>query len=489
MGHSLSSFTSRKALSSKRGVWRQFIEGIMYDGGRKQDGVKMLVNGSRVRTLKDGGMKQGPVVYWMSREQRVKDNWALLYAQELALERKASLLVTFALAPQFLGATMRQYDFMLKGLACVEDDLAKSAIPFYLLKGNPEKEIPDLSTTVEASALVSDFDPLRIKREWKAKLMTRLHIPFYEVDAHNIVPCWMASSKQEYGAYTLRPKLKRLLPDFLTDYPALQRHPYRMKRTHERIDWRKVQTFLKMDSSADGIDSVESGESAAANALEHFLAKKLNDYNVKRNDPCLDGQSNLSPYLHFGQLAAQRLALEVNKVSAVENSKDAFLEELIVRRELADNFCFYNEAYDRFGGFPRWAQESLNRHRSDKREYIYTVSQFEEAITHDPLWNAAQREMARKGKMHGYMRMYWCKKILEWTQSPEEALGSAIYLNDKYELDGRDPNGYAGIAWSIGGVHDRAWFDRKVFGKVRYMSYGGCKSKFDVETYIKQNRA
>ncbi|MEQ8215862.1 MAG: deoxyribodipyrimidine photo-lyase, partial [Smithellaceae bacterium] len=178
MGHSLSSFTSRKALSSKRGVWRQFIEGIMYDGGRKQDGVKMLVNGSRVRTLKDGGMKQGPVVYWMSREQRVKDNWALLYAQELALERKAPLLVTFALVPRFLGATMRQYDFMLKGLACVEENLAKSAIPLYLLEGNPEKEIPDFTKTVEASALVSDFDPLRIKREWKAKLMTRLHIPF-----------------------------------------------------------------------------------------------------------------------------------------------------------------------------------------------------------------------------------------------------------------------------------------------------------------------
>jgi deoxyribodipyrimidine photo-lyase len=424
----------------------------------------------------------------MSREQRVKDNWALLYAQELAIKRKAPLLVAFALAPQFLGATIRQYDFMLKGLACVEDDLARSAIPFYLLEGLPEKEISDFSTLVNASALVSDFDPLRIKREWKAKLIARLNIPFYEVDAHNIVPCWMASSKPEYGAYTLRPKLKRLLPDFLTAYPALERHPYRMKRMDERIDWQKVRTHLKIDHSVGIVDSVESGEAAAANALGHFIVNKLNDYNLNRNDPCLDGQSNLSPYLHFGQLAAQRVALEVTEATVDLQSKDAFLEELIVRRELSDNFCFYNEAYDRFEGFTSWAQESLNKHRSDKREYTYSVAQFEEAITHDPLWNAAQIEMVRKGKMHGYVRMYWCKKILEWTKSPEEALGSAIYLNDKYEMDGRDPNGYAGIAWSIGGVHDRAWFDRKVFGKIRYMSYGGCRSKFDVETYIKQNR-
>jgi deoxyribodipyrimidine photo-lyase len=448
----------------------------------------MQVNGERIRTLKDAERKKGPVVYWMSREQRIKDNWAILYAQELAMERKAPLLVVFALVPQFLGATMRQYDFMLMGLAGVEDDLAKLTIPFYLLEGIPEKIMSDFLMLMHASALISDFDPLRKKKEWKGKLASRLHIPFYEVDAHNIVPCWIASSTQEYGAYTLRPKLKRLLPQFLTEYPKLEQHPYKMKRVDDRIDWQKVRTHLKMDHSVGIVDSVESGEAAAANVLGHFIANKLNDYHLNRNDPCLDGQSNLSPYLHFGQLAAQRVALEITRAKVALQSKDAFLEELIVRRELSDNFCFYNEAYDRFEGFSHWSQESLNKHRRDKREYTYTVSQFEEANTHDPLWNAAQMEMVRKGKMHGYMRMYWCKKILEWTKSPEEALSSAIYLNDKYELDGRDPNGYAGIVWSIGGVHDRAWFDRKIFGKVRYMSYGGCKSKFDVEAYIKQNR-
>ena len=192
----------------------------------------------------------------------------------------------------------------------------------------------------------------------------------------------------------------------------------------------------------------------------------------------------ISPYLHFGQISPQRVALEAFKISADKKSRDAFLEELIVRRELSDNFCFYNANYDNFEGFPAWAKKTLNEHRNDRRKYLYTPEQFENALTHDELWNAAQMEMVKKGKMHGYMRMYWAKKILEWTESPEQAMKIAVYLNDRYELDGRDPNGYAGIAWSIGGVHDRAWNSRPVFGKIRYMSYNGCKSKFDINKYI-----
>ncbi len=163
------------------------------------------------------------------------------------------------------------------------------------------------------------------------------------------------------------------------------------------------------------------------------------------------------------------------------------MEELIVRRELSDNFCFYNSDYDQFSGFPEWAQKTLNEHRGDKREFIYSLEQFEHGKTHDDLWNAAQLQMVLTGKMHGYMRMYWAKKILEWTGSPEDALEIAIHLNDKYELDGRDTNGYVGVAWSIGGVHDRAWQERPVFGKIRYMSYAGCKRKFDVSTFIEKN--
>jgi deoxyribodipyrimidine photo-lyase len=217
------------------------------------------------------------------------------------------------------------------------------------------------------------------------------------------------------------------------------------------------------------------------------LDSKLIHYDDTRNDPTQDGQSNLSPYLHFGQLSAQRVALEVRMHPVPDAEKEAFLEELLVRRELSDNFCFYNPSYDSVAGFPEWAQKTLKAHRSDPREYRYSAEELEQGLTHDSLWNAAQMEMVRRGKMHGYMRMYWAKKILEWSQSPDEALNIATYLNDKYELDGRDPNGYTGIAWSIGGVHDRAWQERPIFGKIRYMSHRGAQRKFDVQAYVKQH--
>jgi len=218
--------------------------------------------------------------------------------------------------------------------------------------------------------------------------------------------------------------------------------------------------------------------------LSDFIQNKLNSYTSQRNDPNLDGTSNLSPYLHFGQISAQRIVLESIKVKKIGNLKGTYYDEIIVRRELSDNFCLYEPDYDKFEGFHSWAQQSLNAHREDKRDYTYSLDEFEKAKTHDDLWNAAQHQMIKRGKMHGYLRMYWAKKILEWTETPEKAIEFAIYLNDKYELDGRDPNGYAGIAWSIGGIHDRAWGERKIFGKIRYMSYNGMKRKFNVKQYI-----
>jgi deoxyribodipyrimidine photo-lyase len=226
------------------------------------------------------------------------------------------------------------------------------------------------------------------------------------------------------------------------------------------------------------------GEGAAMTMLERFLMTRLANYAQDKNDPALNATSALSPYLHFGHLSAQRAALEILKNFPRSPGNDAFLEELIVRRELADNFCYYNPQYDSLNGIKAWARKSLNEHRNDRREYLYTEDQFESAGTHDMLWNAAQSEMMKAGRMHGYMRMYWAKKILEWSHSPEEALKTALYLNDKYQLDGRDPNGYTGCIWSIGGVHDRAWAERNVFGKIRFMNRNGCERKFDVRKYI-----
>jgi deoxyribodipyrimidine photo-lyase len=336
------------------------------------------------------------------------------------------------------------------------------------------------------SSLVTDFDPLRIKKQWKQDITGKIEIPFYEVDAHNIVPCRIASPKQEYGARTIRKKIEKLLPFFLSAFPRLRKHPFSWTKDLPHIEWDKLPLSLETSDMAGNIDWTAPGESGAQKKLRAFIDEKLISYETGRNDPAQQAQSDLSPYLHFGQLSAQRVTLEIMKNDTNNQISSAFLEELIIRRELADNYCFFNPHYDSFDGFPDWAKKTLNEHRKDHRPYLYSLEQFEKAQTHDDLWNAAQMEMVKKGKMNGYMRMYWAKKILEWTQSPEEALRIAIYLNDRYELDGRDPNGYAGIAWSIGGVHDRAWNERNVFGKIRYMSYNGCKSKFNVKGYIEK---
>ena len=443
-----------------------------------------MIDRGRVKILKESDGRRGPVVLWMSRDQRMNDNWSLLFAQELAMKQKTPMAVIFCLVPQFLNATIRQYGFMIKGLQEVEENLKGKNIPFFLLTGRPEVEIPMFVNRYKTGNIVADFSPLRINRGWKQSVMQNIDNPFYEVDAHNIVPCWTSTSKQEYSARTLRIKLRRLLPEFLIDFPSLRKHPYDWEEKMSITDWRESLKTLDIDLTIQEVEWIKPGEKAAFRSMQKFLKNKLLLYDKQRNDPVRDGQSNLSPYLHFGQISPQRIALETFKSPADKKSRDAFLEELIVRRELSDNFCFYNSNYDNVEGFPAWAKKTLNEHRNDKRKYLYTLEQFENALTHDELWNAAQMEMVKKGKMHGYMRMYWAKKILEWTESPEQAMKIAIYLNDRYELDGRDPNGYAGIAWSIGGVHDRAWNNRPFFGKVRYMSYNGCKAKFDIKKYI-----
>jgi deoxyribodipyrimidine photo-lyase len=440
----------------------------------------------RIRLLQPGLKTNGPVVYWMSRDQRVHDNWALIFAQSLALEKKKPLLVVFNLVSDFLEATIRQYGFMLKGLQELESDLIRFNIPFFLLKGDPQKEIPKFINENNVSALVSDFDPLRIKRIWKRETAKKIDIPFYEVDAHNIVPCLFVSNKLEFAAYTIRPKIHKLLPEFLDEFSPIKKMKKTESLSADKINWDGVLASLKINREVKEVDWITPGETAAATTLKDFLENKFDRYSEDRNDPNKNALSNLSPYLHFGQISAQRVALTVQQFYQKHPSAETFLEELIVRRELSDNFCYFNPNYDSFDGFHNWAKETLNQHRKDKREFFYSLEEFEKAETHEDLWNAAQKELLITGKMHGYMRMYWAKKILEWSKSPEEALRIAIYLNDKYELDGRDPNGYVGCAWSIGGVHDRAWTERLVYGKIRYMNRNGAARKFDLSSYIQK---
>jgi len=444
-----------------------------------------MIDPRRTRLLNDRNDVHGPVIYWMSRDQRVGNNWALLFAHRKAETLEQPLVVVFTLAPSIPGPPLRHYDFMLKGLQEVEISLRELNIPFFLLQGEPETELLRFIKKLKAGAVVTDFSPLHISRTWKKTVGKQLPlIPLYEIDAHNIVPCWIASDKQEFAARTFRPKITALLKEFLTEFPKLT--PLDSTQENTPVPWDEIYMGLNADPSVRPVDWLKPGEKAANECLENFLHDRLSSYSVKRNDPNAGALSNLSPYLHFGQISAQYCAMRVSGSNAPEADRSAFLEELIVRRELSDNYCNYNTLYSSFDGLPAWAKETLRQHTADIRTYIYTSEEFAQGRTHEELWNAAQLELVKTGKIHGYMRMYWAKKILEWSETPSEAFDIAIALNDRYALDGRDPNGYTGVAWSIGGLHDRPWFERSVYGRIRYMNASGCARKFDVKRYIAQ---
>lgn len=441
----------------------------------------MTVNHHRIHALNNHAPASGPVIYWMSREQRVHDNWGLLHARTLAGNDRP-LVVVFCLAPAFLGATLRQYDFMLSGLEEVEMELAEYGIPFIVLAGPPEETLPAFAKTIHAGGVVTDFDPLKIKQKWQQAVAAKLDIPLMEVDGHNVVPARFVSEKQEYAARTIRPKIHKVSHEFLEDFPALD--PVKASlQSFDPVDWAGLRAGLELDSEVAPVD-LPPGEQAAEDALSTFIDNRLTGYVQERNDPNAEATSRLSAYFHFGQLAPQRAALAV-AASGKGEDQAAYLEELIIRRELSDNFCLHNPHYDSLQGAPPWALKTLDEHRDDQRDHLYTREAFEQAKTHSALWNAAQRQLLATGFMHGYMRMFWAKKILEWTATPEEAHAIALGLNDRYQLDGRDPNGFVGVLWSIAGLHDRAWKTRPVYGSIRYMNENGCRRKFDVDAYCR----
>ena len=443
------------------------------------------MNTDRIKPLNNLKFNGSSVCYWIQRDKRVQDNWALIYAQDLALKNKVPLYVCFTYLGKFKDANIRQYQFLFDGLKETSEKLNSKNIPFYLLKGNPIDEISKFIELNNIGCLVTDFSPLKVYQNRIDKVASKISIMFHQVDAHNIIPTWLASEKQEYAAYTFRPKVLKKIDEYLTDFPKIINHPIKPSIELKLINWEEVINNLEIDFSVPKINWLISGESAAESIFKKFINQSYHNYGDDKNNPNIDGTSNFSPYLHYGHISSQRIALSLYENEAIESK--GFLEQLIVRKELSDNFCYFNKTYDSYDGFPNWAKKSLDSHRNDEREYLYSISELEESNIHDNLWNAAQKQMVKTGKMHTYMRMYWAKKILEWSPTPEDALQNAIDLNDKYELDGRDPNGYTGIAWSIGGVHDRPWFDRPIFGQVRYMSYGGCKNKFDINSYINTN--
>jgi deoxyribodipyrimidine photo-lyase len=426
----------------------------------------------RLRILKEAISSPGPVIYWMNRDQRVDYNWALLDAQAKAIELKQTLVVVFCISKRMITISSsknnKQFLFMKQGLLVVRDQLNKLNIPFIVRNGDADIELPKIINEIKASHLFVDFNPLREVQAMVNSVKNKINITMFEVDAHNVIPAFYVTNKQEWGAYTLRPKVHKLLDKYLTEFPAV-------------IKQAKTKLNIKSDDKEILGEEIKVVDYANL-ALKEFIEKRLKNYD-QRNDPNADATSRLSAFLHFGQLSAQRIALAAKQTKLASES---FLEELIVRKELADNYVLYNPNYDNFEGLPDWAKKTLNKHLDDPREYVYTLKQFEEGKTHDPIWNAAQLQMVKSGYMHGYVRMYWAKKILEWSKTPQDAIKTAIYLNDKYELDGQDPNGYVGVMWAIGGVHDRPWQERKIFGMVRFMNDKGMKRKFDVDAYIKK---
>jgi deoxyribodipyrimidine photo-lyase len=433
------------------------------------------------------------VVYWMQRAQRGVDNHAVDLSVKVANLMELPLVVYFAGISNFPSANLRHYAFLNRGLVDVETDLAERNVSFVMWRA-PECDHLRLFAEVGAAMVIGDENPMREPERWRREIAAHLRVPFWTVDCDVVVPSKLIE-KVQYGAYTIRPRLYRLLPEYLHPYENLSagsewKRPkgFRSDSVHEDM----TREWKDLDPSVAPAEAWTGGTHAALKRLKLFTSKMLKDYEAKRNHPGVDGTSGLSPYLHFGHIGPVTVALAVEaavkKNPALRGARDAYFNELIVWRELAVNFVKYTPKYDTAEVAENWAKVTIAEHARDEREYLYTLVQLEGAETHDELWNAGQLQMVHYGWMHNYLRMYWAKKILEWTPDSATAVRYCVYLNDKYLLDGRDPNGYAGIAWAVLGKFDRAWTERPVFGKIRYMSGASTGRKFDSKRYIEQMR-
>lgn len=455
--------------------------------------LKKLSDDARVTVRRSGNPDpEGKcVVYWMQRAQRGKDNHAVNVAVNVANALGLPVVVYFAAISNFLHANLRHYVFLQQGLKDIEEDLAARGIAFVMRRA-PHESHEKLFADVKAAIVIGDENPMREPERWRKHLASQLKIPFWTVDTDVVVPSKLIE-KAQYGAYTIRPRLYRLLPDYLHSYenPKAEHEWKRAKSFHsDSLEEDITRGWKDLDRSVAPVEAWVGGSHAAKKRLTHFVEEILPDYETSRNRPEMDGSSGLSPYLHFGHIGPLTIALAVEaavkKHPRLRSARDAFFNELIVWRELAINFVRYTQDYDSHECAEPWAKQTIAEHARDEREFLYKLSELEAARTHDPLWNAAQLQMLHHGWMHNVMRMYWAKKILEWTPDIATALKYAIHLNDKYFLDGRDPNGYAGAAWAILGKFDRAWNERPIFGKIRYMSGASTGRKFNSRLYMQQ---
>ena len=429
------------------------------------------------------------VLYWMQQSQRAEHNPALTYAVEAANDVGVPVRVVFGLMDDDPEATLRHYTFMLEGLRETQQTLATRGIRMDVYHGAPDAVA--LRHATDAVMLVTDRGYLRHQRAWRRRVAEDAPCRVVQVEGDVVVPVEVVTDKPEYAARTIRPKIHEHLDRFL-------RLPDAVAVAHDAAaldvapglpldDIAAVTDRLALDTSVPAVSSLFQGGTSVAEALlDDFLATKLAGYDDNRNQVQTNAVSHMSKYLHFGQISPVWLALQIQGAEGPSSDIDSYIEEMIVRRELAVNHvAFRPDTYDDWACLPEWARDTLQEHADDEREHLYALDALEQGETHDPYWNAAMKEMRETGYMHNYMRMYWGKKILEWTPDPKTALRWTLHLNNTYFLDGRDPNSYANVLW-IFGLHDRGWKERPVFGKTRYMNQNGLKRKANPDAYVEK---
>jgi deoxyribodipyrimidine photo-lyase len=456
--------------------------------------LEELAAGPRVALRRGGAVRPDAraVVYWMQRAVRIGDNPALELAIQAGNLLSLPVVVFFSVIPAYPNANLRSYYFLQQALRDCEQEAAARGVGF-VVRVHPDNSLPAFLEETRAALLIGDENPCREPERWRQALAKKLKIPFFTVDADVVVPSRLFNRSFAL-LHHFRPHLKRELPRFLVAEPntrPLREWQDSPQIERARLDRDLTAGFKSLDRTVAPVDGFPGGERAARQRLAEFMRQDLRLYETQRNHPETRGTSRLSPYLHFGNISPVTIALAVEQAArdglVTLDTKEKFLDQLIGWRELSVLFVRHEPNYDSWECAAPWARKTILEHASDARPARYTLAELECARTRDELWNAAQREMLRTGWMHNYLRMYWAKKILEWAPSPEHAFSWAVQLNDRYQLDGRDPNGYAGIAWAIVGRHDRPWFNRPVFGLVRPMSEASTRKKFDAVRYIRMN--
>ncbi len=448
-----------------------------------------MIQQTRIRTLNDAPEKTDApyVLYWMGLSQRAAFNPALEYAVDEANARKLPVLVCYGIAEGIPEANARHWNFLLEGIADIGPALKKRGIAFVARREPPVETA--LMYAANAALVVCDRAYLKPVVQFYMDFAKRAPCRVVQVEGDVVVPVETASPKHEYAARTLRPKINKMMDEYLV--PLEERTVVRkatglkVESTLELDDLPRLVAGLKADQSVRPVRRFKGGGAAAEERLRRYLESSFGHYATVRGKPEAGAASHMSPYLHYGQISPVAIVLAVRAAKAGDaEDKAAYVEELVVRRELAANHIFYEPRYDDYSCVPEWARKTLDAHRTDKRPQSYTDEQFDQGLTHDRYWNAAMMEMRETGYMHNHMRMYWGKKIVQWSASPEAAWETVLRLNNRYFIDGRDANSYTNVGWLFG-LHDRPWGPQPVFGNVRSMSEASLK-KFDADGYVKE---